>query len=109
MPCRGLIGYYPAFRPAIPVPGVRWRYITHPSATDVLLHPCDLHVLTTPPAFRLSQDQTLQLDFAVHPDPHARRYAGSDSFTGWVVLETSLSFTSRALTGPTGFFRVPAG
>ena len=32
--------------------------------------PYDLHVLATPPAFRLSQDQTLQLYFLVpiHPD-----------------------------------------
>src|SRR5258708_27513239 len=28
-----------------------------------LAAPCDLHVLATPPAFRLSQDQTLQLNF----------------------------------------------
>jgi hypothetical protein len=36
-----------------------------------LLRPCDLHVLTTPPAFRLSQDQTLQLFFLDHPSPDA--------------------------------------
>ena len=28
-----------------------------------MLHPFDLHVLATPPAFKLSQDQTLQLNF----------------------------------------------
>jgi hypothetical protein len=27
-----------------------------------LLHPLDLHVLSLPPAFALSQDQTLKLD-----------------------------------------------
>jgi hypothetical protein len=32
-----------------------------------LAGPCDLHVLTTPPAFRLSQDQTLQFNFLARP------------------------------------------
>jgi hypothetical protein len=27
--------------------------------------PCDLHVLATPPAFVLSQDQTLQFDSSI--------------------------------------------
>ncbi len=37
--------------------------VTHPSATiHVLLHePFDLHALGTPPAFILSQDQTLKI------------------------------------------------
>src|SRR5438477_6731014 len=44
----------------------RFLRVTHPSATRhpcVLLHtvlPFDLHVLSMPPAFNLSQDQTLQ-------------------------------------------------
>ena len=33
--------------------------VTHPSATPVLLRAFDLHVLSLPPAFVLSQDQTL--------------------------------------------------
>ena len=36
--------------------------VTHPSATLVLLRAFDLHVLSLPPAFALSQDQTLKLD-----------------------------------------------
>jgi hypothetical protein len=36
--------------------------VTHPSATDVSLRPFDLHVLGLPPAFVLSQDQTLKLN-----------------------------------------------
>jgi hypothetical protein len=36
--------------------------VTHPSATNVLLRPFDLHVLSLPPAFALSQDQTLRFD-----------------------------------------------
>ena len=43
----------------------RFPNIPHPSASrqHVLLHllPIDLHVLSTPPAFNLSQDQTLHL------------------------------------------------
>ena len=35
--------------------------VPHPSATPVLLRAFDLHVLGLPPAFVLSQDQTLKL------------------------------------------------
>ena len=57
-----------------------------------MLHPCDLHVLTTPPAFRLSQDQTLQLFFLDRIDPPAhrvtlRRRAGLNGFSMRVILE----------------------
>ena len=46
---------------------VHYLIITHPSAT--LLIPCgtfsyDLHVLSTPPAFILSQNQTLELNIS---------------------------------------------
>ncbi len=33
---------------------------THPSATNTRKYSCDLHVLSMPPAFALSQDQTLR-------------------------------------------------
>ena len=54
--------------------------------------PYDLHVLATPPAFRLSQDQTLQLDF-VSPARSSRPasapgeggVAGTDSFAAGVI------------------------
>src|SRR5690348_18467638 len=39
----------------------RFPRVTHPSATPVLLQAFDLHVLGMPPAFVLSQDQTLKL------------------------------------------------
>ena len=57
--------YYPAFRLAIPHLKVRYLRVTHPFAT--LLAPegtfsFDLHVLGTPPAFVLSQNQTLHLN-----------------------------------------------
>ena len=51
-----------------------------------------MHVLTTPPAFRLSQDQTLQLFFLDRRDPPAhrvtlRRRAGLNGFSLRVILE----------------------
>jgi hypothetical protein len=53
--------------PGCPPPLGRFLSITHPSATRqhrkqaFRLLPFDLHVLSMPPAFNLSQDQTLQL------------------------------------------------
>src|ERR1700761_5977238 len=46
-----------------PPPGDRSLRVTHPSATDSRSCPCDLHVLSMPPAFALSQDQTLRFIF----------------------------------------------
>ena len=43
-----------------PPPRDRYLRVTHPSATVELPQPCDLHVLSMPPAFALSQDQTLR-------------------------------------------------
>ena len=62
-PCGlGVIRYQPPFRRVVPVPGAGWPRVTHPCAA--LLDPegsfaLDLHVLGVPPAFVLSQDQTL--------------------------------------------------
>jgi hypothetical protein len=39
--------------------------VTHPSATPVLLRAFDLHVLSLPPAFVLSQDQTLKFNLKI--------------------------------------------
>ena len=54
--------YYQSFRTVIPHFGAGHQRVTHPfAARSVLLHsPLDLHVLGTPPAFILSQDQTLR-------------------------------------------------
>ena len=67
MRCCGLIEYYPEFPRAILVLKVRCPCIPHPFATLLvavskltLTFACDLHVLAMPPAFVLSQDQTLQ-------------------------------------------------
>ena len=46
--------------PSYPPPTDRCLRVTHPSATAGLPQPCDLHVLSMPPAFALSQDQTLR-------------------------------------------------
>src|SRR4028119_931484 len=47
-----------------PPPQDTFLRVTHPSATHGRNHPCDLHVLSIPPAFALSQDQTLR--FIIH-------------------------------------------
>ena len=52
--------YYPAVGPAIPRGEAGHSRVTHPFAGRGLPHALDLHVLSTPPAFVLSQDQTLQ-------------------------------------------------
>ena len=68
--------------------------LTRPPLDRIATAPYDLHVLATPPAFRLSQDQTLQLDFVTPTAPRPAVTPGP--FRGGVVLETSLSPTRRA-------------
>jgi hypothetical protein len=60
MPGEKRMRYYPAVGPAIPRGAAGRSRVTHPFAGCVSRHPRDLHVLSTPPAFVLSQDQTLQ-------------------------------------------------
>src|SRR5207245_5562404 len=62
MPPNERMRYYPAVGPAIPRRRTSCSRVTHPSATEPELPPVpyDLHVLGTPPAFVLSQNQTLQ-------------------------------------------------
>ena len=55
--------------------------VTHPSATPVLLRAFDLHVLSLPPAFVLSQDQTLK--FNVLPYPLLRSGEERDPVTNY--------------------------
>src|SRR5205814_5642851 len=77
---------YPAVGPAIPRRRTGCSRVTHPSATEPGLPPVpyDLHVLGTPPAFVLSQDQTLQL--LKNPNSSSERLAFS-----YVVRITSES------------------
>src|SRR5258708_18367236 len=62
----------------------RFRSITHPFAArqHVLLHllPLDLHVLGTPPAFNLSQDQTLHLKNLKHRNEWLKKDSFLDFF-----------------------------
>ena len=59
MPDARSMRYYPAVGPAIPRKRAGRSRVTHPFAGRGLPHALDLHVLSTPPAFVLSQDQTL--------------------------------------------------
>ena len=70
-----LMRYYQSFPTAIPRKEAGSPRVTHPSATKIPLDqtnplaaisPFDLHVLGTPPAFILSQDQTLMLNAVLH-------------------------------------------
>ena len=47
------------FPSVVPLGGAGYLCIPHPFATGIRRFPFDLHVLGTPPAFILSQDQTL--------------------------------------------------
>ena len=66
MPPKERMRYYPAVGPAIPQYSPGRSRVTHPFAGCGLLRPHDLHVLSTPPAFVLSQDQTLH-EFEIAP------------------------------------------
>ena len=67
MRCCALMRSYQPFPAAIPLYEAGYPRVTHPSATNsekqAFHRPFDLHVLSTPPAFILSQDQTLMFDF----------------------------------------------
>ena len=58
-----IMRYYHPFPEAIPLSEAGCSRVTHPSATKIQkqahVSPFDLHVLGVPPAFVLSQDQTL--------------------------------------------------
>ena len=64
--------------------------------------PYDLHVLATPPAFRLSQDQTLQLNFLARAVPDARcgpfGLTETDSFRSDVYPRNEFVQTDRVKT-----------
>ncbi len=73
MPGKLNIRDYHLFPSAIPKSRARSSRVTHPFATRVHQKgalPFDLHVLSTPPAFVLSQDQTLRRKTTPTPKPH---------------------------------------
>ena len=62
------MGYYSQFPELIPQHRVGYPRVTHPCAAVLApegVFSLDLHVLGTPPAFVLSQDQTLQLKSSI--------------------------------------------
>src|SRR5690348_8821281 len=59
--------YCRRFLAGIPHLGVDDPRVPHPSATPILRWAFDLHVLGTPPAFILSQDQTRHSVYITHP------------------------------------------
>ena len=64
-----LSGISSSFDEVIPVLEAGYLRVTHPCATLLRAEApfsFDLHVLGTPPAFVLSQDQTLQLNLSIH-------------------------------------------
>ena len=67
MPLQNTMEYYSSFLKAILLFGVSCIRVTHPCATrhqvQALMLPFDLHVLSLPLAFILSQDQTLRCNF----------------------------------------------
>src|SRR3954453_1199806 len=67
------IRYSPPFPVVIPESRAGCSRVTHPFATDPprRASPFDLHVLSTPPAFVLSQDQTLR-ECSLSRTQHAR-------------------------------------
>ncbi len=64
-----------------PRPKGRFSRVTHPSATNPRKDSFDLHVLGIPPAFILSQDQTLH--FEIFWLPHTRKCEAF--FTSWLT------------------------
>ena len=83
---RCIIWYCPRFLEVIPVQRADYLYITHPCAKYSRPKPLsfDLHVLGTPPAFVLSQDQTLRCKSLMLFDP---------AEIPWVVFTTAKQLT----------------
>ena len=64
----GIIRYQPQFPTVVPNPGVgSHALLTRPPLPRANPRPLDLHVLSAPPAFVLSQDQTLSFTLANPP------------------------------------------
>ena len=101
MPSAYVMGYYHPFPEAIPLLKAGCSRVTHPSATNLKKQassrPFDLHVLGVPPAFVLSQDQTLyevciskSLDFKYLFNPDSLRLLAITSF----LFKTQFRFYS---------------
>ena len=89
-----------------PSPQGRYPRVPHPSATPLLLRAFDLHVLGTPPAFILSQDQTRHsVVVSRHPLPGANDRSQAKSQAPRLLLGSCssqirlLCLATRKLTG----------
>jgi hypothetical protein len=97
MPRSARMRYYPAVGPAIPRGEAGRSRVTHPFAGCGLLRPLDLHVLSTPPAFVLSQDQTLQEKFDSSSNAVSRDVVSmTTSGISLLVIVLSLRHTTTA-------------
>ena len=95
--------YYQPFPAAIPLYEAGYPRVTHPSATNsekqALHRPFDLHVLSTPPAFILSQDQTLlkmfrqsrNIEEPLRASSHLALLVWSGSKQAWLLLSVTVS------------------
>src|SRR6201999_2663342 len=86
------------FPGAIPKPRAGYSRVTHPFAARVprRAFPLDLHVLSTPPAFVLSQDQTLQQK-PLSDTMSRQQKLPKIPLTG-VSIKLALAFTSTLLS-----------
>ena len=106
MRCCGLMRYYQPFPAAIPQCEAGYPRVTHPSATKLSsirkyhLTPFDLHVLGTPPAFILSQDQTLMLKFYVSSETFKILIRKKFSRSKWTWLSIFILLLNRVVRIP---------
>ena len=78
-----------------PPPKDKSLCITHPSAAGALLHPHNLHVLSTPPAFILSQDQTLVKKILTFGSPYLLGFSSSYSLVKVAALRSVAPWRNR--------------
>jgi hypothetical protein len=88
--------YYPHFRGAIPHSWVGYPRVTHPFAARLVAEATaslDLHVLGAPPAFILSQDQTLRFE----PVNAARSRQRRDWQLRYSLMQKNYVCTARSI------------
>ena len=77
-----------------PHPKGRFSRVTHPSATKFLKTSFDLHVLGIPPAFILSQDQTLHVELSFNHLKLISSYVYFDHSSFWATIKISDNLNS---------------
>src|SRR5215210_5089403 len=99
------MGSYAGFPRPIPHLGARTNVLLALSPLSPLAgFSCDLHVLAMPPAFNLSQDQTLQLIFVECPGRIRGRFSKKFCLatTGLRRDRRSFTITGKPVTMPPG-------